>query len=270
MLALRSCDSLCRTVEVDHLSFSSIRTFQACPDRFMYRYLLCVPEETVPSNLVFGKALHAAVEHYLQKLLEGETTSLDVLLDVFWHAWNVDAERVRFQLGEDLSTVGRQGDSLLRAFLRSPLARPGGRIIGVEEEMRAGVVPGCPDIVGRLDLLVETDDAVLVVDLKSSRCRWGSAKVAEAAPQLVLYGELVKPLAAGKPILLSFAVLTKTKHPTLTLHPLTIDAEDVEQTKAMVARVWRAIQTGAFYPNPSGMNCPGCPFRNRPCRAWIG
>jgi len=34
-----------------------------------------------------------------------------------------------------------------------------------------------------------------------------------------------------------------------------------------VEHVWRAIEAGHFYPAPSAMNCPACPFRDA-CRAW--
>ena len=39
-----------------------------------------------------------------------------------------------------------------------------------------------------------------------------AAKVEDVAPQLLLYSELVKPMADGRPIKLEFAVLTKTHH----------------------------------------------------------
>lgn len=41
------------------------------------------------------------------------------------------------------------------AFQTSPLAAPTGRIIGVQEELRGNVVADCPDLLGRIDLVVE-------------------------------------------------------------------------------------------------------------------
>jgi CRISPR/Cas system-associated exonuclease Cas4 (RecB family) len=68
---------------------------------------------------------------------------------------------------------------------------------------------------------------------------------------------------------LAFAVLSKTKAPELVLHPVEADAQQVERAKRVVERVWQAIQGGHFYPNPSPLNCPTCPYRE-PCRAWTG
>jgi CRISPR/Cas system-associated exonuclease Cas4 (RecB family) len=38
---------------------------------------------------------------------------------------------------------------------------------------------------------------------------------------------------------------------------------------AGVERVWRAIESGVFYPAPSTMNCSGCGYRAA-CRVWMG
>jgi hypothetical protein len=57
---------------------------------------------------------------------------------------------------------------MFAAFQASDFAQPAGRILGVEEELRASIVPGCPKLLGRLDLVVETPDAVIVNDLKSA------------------------------------------------------------------------------------------------------
>ena len=93
-------------------------------------------------------------------------------------------------------------------------------------------------------------------------------KVEEAAPQLLLYSELARTLADDKPMRLSFAVLTKTQSPVLSVHDVPVDPQQIERTKRIVERVWHAIEAGYFYPAPSPLQCPTCPYRE-PCRAWI-
>jgi putative RecB family exonuclease len=256
---------------VGHLSYSAIRAFQSCPQRYYYHYILGLSEEIAISSLALGGALHASFEYHFQQLLQGQAAPLDVLLNVFWEAWRADGSKtIVFRAGEDINSIGHLADRLLRAFLGSSLAQPGGTIVGEEEELRGALVPGCPELLGRVDLLVEDDGVLGMIDFKTSRSRWGPAKVAEAAPQLLLYGELARPLAEGRSVLLAFAVLTKTKRPSFTLHPVPVHPGQVEQTKAAVAQTWQAIQAGDFYPRPSFMNCPTCPFRDRPCLAWTG
>ncbi len=158
---------------------------------------------------------------------------------------------------------------MLVAFQVSSMAKPEGIIPGVEEELRGAVIPGCPDILGRLDLIVETADAVIVTDLKTARNRWSREQVEESAGQLLLYHELARSLVSNKRLRLQFAVLTKAKQPVIHVHEVPADPKQIDRTKRIVERVWRSIESGNFYPAPSAMNCPTCPFRD-PCRAWQG
>jgi CRISPR/Cas system-associated exonuclease Cas4 (RecB family) len=158
---------------------------------------------------------------------------------------------------------------MLRQFQQSVFARPAGTVIGVEEPLRGELIPGLPDLLCRVDLIVETDEALLVSDFKTARRPWSIDRITDASAQLLLYSELVKPLADGKPLRLQFAVQTKAKIPEFAVHPVPIDQRQLDRTKLIFERVWRSIEAGQFYPNPSAMNCPNCPYR-MPCRSWCG
>ncbi len=69
------------------------------------------------------------------------------------------------------------------------------------------------------------------------------------------------------PIRIEWVVLTKTKNPAAEKHSLAPCTRKIAWTKAMVRRVWDAIVAGRFYPSPSSMNCPSCPFR-KTCDQW--
>lgn len=215
--------------------------------------------------------MHAAVQHHFEQLLAGQPApGIDSLLGAFWEAWHQnDTVPIRFGKGEDINTIGKLAERLLRHFQASAFARPTGTIIGVEEELRGVLVTGLPEFVGRVDLLIETADALLLSDFKTTRTTWSEEHIADSASQLLLYGELAKKLTDGKPLRLSFAVLTKNKLPELTIHPVQADNRHVDRTKRIFEHVWRSIKGGHFYPSPSPMNCPTCPYRDA-CRAWAG
>jgi putative RecB family exonuclease len=139
----------------------------------------------------------------------------------------------------------------------------------VEEELRGPVVPGCPDVLGRVDLIVDAGDQLLISDWKTARSRWSQEQTEDAAEQLILYSELAKDFAPGKPVTLEFVILTKTKDVAIDRHLLPVDPAQVTRTKRVVENVWRAIDGKCFYPAPSAMSCPSCPYRE-PCRAWKG
>jgi putative RecB family exonuclease len=260
-----------KTGHRDHLSYSAINLFVSCPLRYYFKYSAGLQERTVSASLVFGSAMHRVVQYHFEQLLAGcPAPDLDTLLAVYQDAWRSRGlQTVRFENGSTIDSLGRLADRLLRTFQRSNFAHPQGHILAIEEEFRDKIIPGGPDLLARVDLVVDTPDALVVSDFKTARSQWSWGQVNESAAQLLLYSEMVKPLADGKPLRLEFAVLTKTKVPNLTIHPVEIDSHQVERMKRLFERVWRAIQAGHFYPSPSHLNCPTCPFRE-PCRDWKG
>jgi RecB family exonuclease len=231
----------------DHISYSAISTFQTCPLRFCFRYVLGLPVTTISASLVFGSAMRQAVQFHFEQLLVGRPApDLDTLLAIYQEYWeSCPEETVLFGKDENRDTLGRLADRSLRIFMESDFARPKGVILGIEEELRGQIIPGCPDLLARVDLIVDDGDELHVSDFKTARCSWSDHKVDDTAPQLILYSELVKPIADGRPIKLSFAVLTKTKLPVLAVHDVPLDAQQVERTKRTVERIWRAIQAVA-------------------------
>jgi putative RecB family exonuclease len=228
-----------------------------------------LPEAFTPSNLVFGSAIHHALQFHFEQLLVGrQPPDLDGMLAAFWESWQLhDGKQIRFGVGETIDSTARLAERMLRAFQGSELARPSGAILAVEEEMR-GALPGCPELLARIDLVVETADALVVTDFKTARSAWSFEQVAESAMQLLLYGELVQDLSE-KPLRLEFAVLTKTKLPTISRHQIPFDAVQANRTRRIALRIWHAIEAGHFYPNPTPAHCTGCPYR-KPCQSWAG
>ncbi len=255
----------------DYLSYSAVSTYQSCSLRYYFRYVLGLPEPFVSSSLVFGSAIHAAIErHYREQMHGHQAPSLALLRQAYRQKWTeYGRQRIQFGKEDDPNSLDQLAERVLTAFQTSELANLSGKILGSEEEFRGGLIPGCPEILARVDLLVDAGDALVVTDFKTARCRWGPEQVEESAGQLLLYHDLVQPLAEGRPVRLQFAIITKTKTPVLVRHPVAAERRQIERTQRVVHRVWRAIQAGVFFPSPSPTNCSGCPFRE-PCREWTG
>jgi RecB family exonuclease len=255
----------------DYLSLSAVRTYQECPLKYFFRYVAGLPEETVSASLVFGAAIHQAIEHHFRELLAGNAVpDLPALLEAYQASWaERELELVRFGKEETRASLDALAERMLGAFRNSTLAHPQGTILAVEEELRGAVIPGLPDLLGRVDLIVETPEAVVVSDWKTSRSKWSASQVEESAEQLLLYTELARDFAPGKPLRIEFSVLTKTKEVSVDRHGLAVDHARVDRTKRVIARIWNAIAGQHFYPAPSITGCGGCPFR-QPCRDWRG
>ena len=255
----------------DYISWSALSTFRNCPLKYKFRYIDGLPEESVSAALVFGSGIHTAVEQHYQAQLSGDPKpDLDALLFAYRSAWLPhDPDAISFGSKETGETLDDLAARMLTAFLASDQARVSGRVLGVEEEIRGMLMEGVPDLYGRVDLLTEDADTLVVTDIKTSRAKWGQEQVEDSGEQLLLYSKLASEISPGKKIVTRFLVLTKTKEPVVEEHVREVNPAAVKRTLAGVERVWRAIESGVFYPAPSVMSCSSCGYRAA-CRAWAG
>lgn len=253
----------------DYISYSAISTFRSCPLKYKFRYIDGLPSQTVPSSLVFGSAIHCAIEEYFRAKLAGEPPlSRETMLAAYHRSWQTcDMNTVELGKNETLDGLTSLAGRMIDAFLESSLTQLEGHILGVEETLRGMLLDGMPDLLGIVDLLVETDESLTVIDFKTSRSSWSLDHAIDSSEQLLLYCDLVRRMVPGKTLRLKFAVLTKTKEPVIQQIDLPFREEQLNRTKRAVKAIWTAIETGNFYPNPSPMQCTGCSYRNE-CAAW--
>jgi ATP-dependent helicase/DNAse subunit B len=271
--AARAASAGCSPVPTtrDHLSYSAIATYQSCPVKYAFRYVIGLPEETVSASLVFGGAIHEAIEHHLRQLsLDRPRPDLGTHLNIYEAAWDRHRNvEVQFAHDESHAALHRQAERVLVAFQSSPVPRPAGTIVGVETEIRGQIAPGVPDLLGRVDLLVDAADTLMVTDFKSSRSRCNADHVEAAADQLLLYSQLVREIAQRRKLELQFCVITKTKDPSVECHAVEWSPARAARSTRIIERVWSTIASSHFYPAPSALNCGSCPFREIR-RGWDG
>jgi putative RecB family exonuclease len=255
----------------DYISWSALSTFRTCPLKYKFRYVDGLSEESVSSALVFGTGIHTAVEQHFQAILSGDPKpSLDALLFAYRSAWLPhDPDAIQFGSTETRASLDALAAKMLTAFLNSPPASVQGTVLGVEEEIRGMLVEGVPDLYGRVDLLTEDSDSLVITDIKTSRGKWSAEQVEDSGEQLLLYSHLASEISPGKKIATRFLVLTKTKEPVVEEHVRKVEPAAVKRTAAAVEQVWRAIESGVFYPAPSTVTCWSCGYRTA-CREWAG
>jgi RecB family exonuclease len=247
----------------DYISWSAISTFRTCPLKYKFRYIDGLPEESVSNALVFGTGIHTAFEQHFQARLAGdEQPDVERLMFTYRSAWLPhDPEKVMFGANETRESLDALAAKMLSAFLSAPAAAVRGRVLGVEEEIRGTLAPGMPDLYGRVDLLTEDDNQLVISDVKTSRSPWNADQAEESAEQLLLYSRLASELAPGKRIVTRFLVITKTKEPVIDEHLGEGMPDRLARTVTSVERVWRAIESENFYPAPSVVGCASCGYR---------
>lgn len=277
-LCMRPANQLAKQITGrDYVSHSQLSLMRSCPQKFSFQYIEKAQPDHQASSLLFGGAIHAALELYFRTRLEGMQITSGALLSHYHDAWRKQRQQtgekipIRFNKDEDPDKLDALAGRVIDTFLLSPLASPEGEILGVEEEIRITLHPDLPDVVAKVDLVYQTHQSLQVIDFKTSRSRWNEEKAREAGDQLVLYGTTVKSISASLslPVNLQFGVITKAKNPTVQILTVPTDSNRVELLTQSSLQVWEAIQSGNFYPSPSPQNCTTCPFKSR-CPVFAG
>ena len=259
---------------LDHLSWSSLKTYASCPKKFEFKYIDRVPEEFKASSLVFGGAFHKAFESICEARLRGDPVpEIDAILAAFDDAWAQEiafGPEMTFCKDEDAASLRELARRMLAVFREyavneATLPEPT-VVIGIEESRRFRVVAEVPlPIESRIDLVELHGKDLIVTDLKTSRSRWNETKVREAIPQLILYSSslvpMMKELGATR-VVPRFVVVSKAKTPVVQVLEPKATQEDVVRLKETIRDTWTAIQAGIFVKRESWA-CAQCPFKGR-------
>jgi hypothetical protein len=240
--------------------------------KYRFRYVDGLEEDRVSASLVFGSAIHAAVEFFFTEQLSGATQpELDTLLEVYQASWNERSHDTILEYGasETRDSLHELADRMLRTFLTSELAQPEGTYHRHRRRIPGRADPGTSQSAGLYRPAAGNRRRDCHRDFKTSRSLWNPAQANEQADQLLLYADLVRQVIPDKPVRLQFAVITKARDPKVQLLEASFQQSKLDRTKRVFHTVWSAIQAGHFYPSPSPLQCPSCGYRTQ-CQAWRG
>jgi len=234
-----------------NLSYGQVNDYLECPAKYRFGHVIRIPTP-VSHQLVYGKALHAAVQAFHRRQMADRPMSLPELQTELDAAWESTGFLTR-QHEEARKTAAR---ATLERFWTSQQADPANPT-AVELEF---VVPfGRDRVRGRYDR-VDTDanGRVTITDYKSSDVRdpATAGRRARESLQLAIYG-LAWEAQHGKPpddLALHFLELGIEGHSTASPKRLARASEQV-------ASVAEGIRAGRFEASPSPTRCGYCPFR---------
>ena len=251
-----------------HWSYSSISQYLACPLRYYFQRILCLPQPTVGSGLVLGSAVHAALAHYHHDLKLNRKPRRDAIRTTFVESWERrDGTTIAFKEGETRADLMAQGMALVELYLAEP---PPERIVAVEQEIISPVHDSTGEyletpLVAIADLIVDCGSGLLVREFKTSARAYGESEVSSSL-QPTCYVNAVQEVF-GEPTTVEYTVLIKTKTPRIQKLPVERQEADLGRLGDIVKNIEKGVQAGIFYPVESAMNCSTCPYRG-PCREW--
>ncbi len=232
---------------IGHLSHSQIAGFVACPRRWHFDKIEGAPRERTPAALAFGSAIHDAVAAVNEAAMAGGGVDARSVFTRKWRA-AVDEPVAPIHFGRD------DGDDLLAKGLAiiDAYRAPEG-IIGVEQPFEVMLADNLPPVVGRIDLIRQAEDGIVLADVKTSATRT-LTDTATVEAQLGLY-DIAYPAARHEVI-----VISKTKQPVITSQSITPMPK--ESLIKHYREVFAAMSAGVRFA-VRGWHCESCAFRDR-------
>lgn len=230
-------------MDIDHLSYSSISTYQRCPRKWKFRYLEKIP--TISSApLAFGGAFHNTIEDFI---VEGGD-----LLDHWEERWmeKTQEDDVQFDAEED-EALYQQGVEMFQSpSIREGLSKIKPLWIGdtpmVEQKVSLEVENVPVPVIGYVDII--TDDN-LPGDFKTSSRKWGESKAQKEIQPLFYLAALDQAGIELPEWTFRHYVFTKRKYEFQNLESRFNDRQQ-EWLFQMIQNVWRGIENEVFFENP--------------------
>lgn len=255
-------------MELDHLSYSSISTFELCARSWRFKYLDKVASPPTPA-LVFGSAFHATIEDIYRSYDPYGGSECDPLVvwREHWSRLSANPE-IRWD-AESPEMIGADGIKLFGSVavldeisrhrpLQTPLHSPDEPFcIERKIELR---VPGVPvPIIGYIDM-IESDG--VPCDFKTSSRAWTDAKH-DAETQPLFYLAALNQSGYYCPELkFRHFVFIKTGKPRVQVLESTHTLSELLWLFESIQAVWKAIEAEAFTMNPTAWICTErwCPY----------
>jgi DNA helicase-2/ATP-dependent DNA helicase PcrA len=163
------------------LSHFQVDDYLTCPLKYKYVHILRVP--ILPHHtVIYGKALHSAVEFYHRQKLAGIPVTLDNLIRLFEETWRSEG----FLSREHEERRFKTGKAALQQFFEKEEAS---HVVPKLIEERFSFLIENNRINGRWDRVDERDGQVVIIDFKSSEVHQQEAadKRTKDSLQLAIY-----------------------------------------------------------------------------------
>jgi DNA helicase-2/ATP-dependent DNA helicase PcrA len=235
------------------VSHKQVDDYQTCPLKYHYIHVLRVPLRQHHA-IVYGNALHRAVEFYLRRRAAGSYTPLEDLLRAYDDAWRNEGFLTR-EHEEQRRAAGRA--ALTRFYHDEETS--GVAPAAVEQEF--GVTLGATRVRGRFDRLDETEAGTVVIDYKSSDVTdpVKADQRTRDSLQLKIYALARQAVTGRLPARVELRFLesglTGRHRPT---------PADVDEARQAIEAAAAGIRRRQFDATPSYQVCRYCPY-NQVC-----
>lgn len=242
---------------IEHLSYSSLSTYQSCARSWRFKYLDQQPAPSTPA-LAFGSAWHATVEEIIRSTALHHSADIRGIWTENLAIATASVPADRYELGESPESLADDGLRMLYdpEVIRSlstlrPLMIDGAPVIERKVELR---VPGVPvPIVGYIDCVL--DDGC-PVDFKTSERAWSNDRAFnEIQPLFYLAALLQEDVRPAANYRFTHVVFPKSGKARVQIFQHTHTPAQLFWLFGLIRDCWTGIDSGVFHPNPTSWLC---------------
>ncbi len=243
-------------------SHSRLATFEDCPKRFEYRYVLKIRTDSEGIEAFVGKRVHEVLERLYKAADRGQVPSLEKVIYRYHRLFeeSYDADRVRIVREDTPVEFYRQtGERCLTDYYRRHYPFDSDETLGVEQRITFALDEKREyRFQGFIDRLVRArDGAIEIHDYKTSR-RAATQKQVNEDRQLALYQIGLADRYPDQPIRLVWHYLQQNRKLTSTRTPEQLRYLS-EDTMSVVDRINDETE---FKPKRSAL-CDWCEYNDR-------
>lgn len=256
-------------MEREHWSYSQLNTLMQCPLLFNFRYLEKREPETTPDYFHFGNALHQAHKAAYMALKKGRNPVEQEMFDAFVAAWEIFGKDPKLRFGkQDWDNQFDMGLVMVQVLFQNI---PREKVIAVDKEFTVPLISADGSVLERplngvFDLVVESGDGLVVVDLKTSSRKYRQEDV-DADLQATAYCYAIRnAFDRIENISFRFDLLTKAKNPVFVSYPTARTRKDFDRMVSLFIQAEQEVSHGIFLPRKS-WRCSSCSYREA-CADW--
>lgn len=264
-------------MEIKNLSYSSINLFMMCPKAWEFRYIKKI-KTPKGAALVFGIAMHNAIENYLAMRTGDVNATANVptdkdqpsLIEIWDHEWSRILVRESDIVYNEGDNADLSRDTGIRMLQEKEVAAEinmvkvltgvpfdtwkGPRTGPMIESRLVSRVPGVNiPVIGIVDVMCED---YVPLDVKTASRMWSRGQEhGEIQADFYLAALNQTGWQGNDEFKFRYLIITKAKKPRASLRETTRTIGQVLWVLGLVKENWDAMQTGQFPPRALGWKC---------------
>lgn len=244
-------------LNLSNFSFSQLESFNMCPLRYKYQYVLKIPTRA-NAAASFGESIHKSLQYFYSEFIHNNSLGLSRLLEIYQDSWIP----LGYTSANHMAKMRQEGERMLKDFFvthHTEYLQP----ISMEKLFKIKIDDGI-FVTGKIDRVDKKNaDEIEIIDYKTGKKP--DEKELKKSMQLSIYA-----IAATDQSLWGKALdkVNLTFYYLQDMSKITMKrtAEEMLNVKDKIIESVEEIRKNEFQPKV-GQHCNFCPFRMI-CEAW--